>query len=90
MTASTEVRAERVAHAQGLLAGDARKQIEHADQQRRAYLRSFHDVQQELPTHYDLVVNTDHLPVSAAVDVIVAAAHPAPAPQPAMALVQSR
>lgn len=74
VTASPEVRAERVGRAKGMLPEDARKHIDHTDGQRRAYLKAFHGIHDEQPTHYDLVVNTDKLPFESAVEVILAAA----------------
>lgn len=74
VSASPQVRAERVGRAKGMLPEDAWKHIEHTDGQRRGYLRSFHGIAQELPMHYDLVVNTDKLPIATAVDTIVVAA----------------
>jgi len=53
---------------------EARKAVEESDRQRREYLRRFYDVREELPTHYDLVLNTDVLTVPAAAQLLVAAA----------------
>jgi cytidylate kinase len=57
-------------------AGDdaARNAIREGEKARADYLRRFHDVRQELPTHYDLVVNTDQLGVEGAAAVVVGAA----------------
>jgi uncharacterized protein len=65
VTASPDVRAERV--------GDARD-VKSADAARRDYLKRFYDVTQELPTHYDLVVNTDVLSVEQAAELVTRAA----------------
>jgi hypothetical protein len=51
----------------------ARVLAEH-DRQRLKYLDRFYGVTQELPTHYDLVINTDALDVQRAVAAIVAVA----------------
>jgi hypothetical protein len=40
----------------------------------RAYLRRFYSVREELPTHYDLVVNTDTFTVEQAAGLVVQAA----------------
>ena len=48
----------------------ARKAIKDADAARSDYLRRFYGVETELPTHYDLVVNTDILSVEQAAEVI--------------------
>lgn len=74
VTASPDVRAERLAHGTGVGEGEAKKAIDDSDRQRRDYLRRFYDVRQELPTHYDLVVNTDVLTVHQATQLVVSAA----------------
>jgi uncharacterized protein len=63
VTGSPETRAGRV--------GD--KTVKDADAARRDYLRRFYDVGEELPTHYDLVVNTDVISVERAADLIAQA-----------------
>jgi cytidylate kinase len=63
VTASPETRAERY---QG--------SIRDSDAARADYLRRFHGVKAELPTHYDLVVNTDALSEERAADLVVRAA----------------
>jgi cytidylate kinase len=74
VTASPETRAARLSEARGLDPKDARKTIKDADAARADYLRRFHGVDVELPTHYDLVVNTDALSVEQAVDLVAQAA----------------
>jgi cytidylate kinase len=74
ITASPEVRMERVGRAAGILPEDAKKRVEHGDNERAAYFRRFYDLQRELPTHYDLVINTDRLSPDAATQIIVSAA----------------
>jgi len=49
----------------------AREDIVDSDRQRADYFQKFYDVDQELPTQYDIVINTDHLTPSIAVDVVV-------------------
>ena len=44
------------------------------DDDRHGRFRRFYHLDAELPTHYDLVVNTDRLPPEEAVAIIVAAA----------------
>jgi cytidylate kinase len=68
------VRAERLAHESKLDEQAAKKAVDESDRQRREYLRRFHNVRQELPTHYDLVINTDVLIVPLAAGLIVSAA----------------
>ena len=74
VTASPETRARRLSEARGLDLEDAWKTIRDADAARADYLRRFYGVQAELPTHYDLVVNTDTLSVEQAVDLVAQAA----------------
>jgi cytidylate kinase len=74
VTGSREVRTERLARAAGVDEKVARKAISDSDRQRREYLRRFYGVRQEMPTHYDLVINTDALTVPRAVQLIVSAA----------------
>ena len=70
LTASPETRVGRLSESQGLDPKDARKAIKDADAARSDYLRRFYGVETELPTHYDLVVNTDILSVEQAAEVI--------------------
>jgi cytidylate kinase len=74
VTASTDVRAERLRQVTKLDAQKAKKAIEKDDNERQAYLSRFYDIRQELPTHYDLVVNTDVMTTSVAARLIVSAA----------------
>jgi Cytidylate kinase-like family len=73
ITASPETRAQRLAAADG---GDEDpvKTIRRSDAARADYLKRFYGVREELPTHYDLVINTDTIPVDEAVALIVQAA----------------
>lgn len=72
--ASVDVRVERLRQMTKLNAQDARRAIEKDDKERQSYLRRFYDVRQELPTHYDLVINTDMITPSVAAHLIVTAA----------------
>jgi cytidylate kinase len=75
VTASTKVRIRRVWLTGKLLnEGDAASAVSDSDAERAAYLRRFYDVRQELPTHYDLLINTDTLPTEAAAAAIAHAA----------------
>jgi cytidylate kinase len=74
VTASPETRARRLSESRGLDPGDALKTIKDADAARADYLSRFYGVEVELPTHYDLVVNTDTLSVEQAVDLVAQAA----------------
>jgi hypothetical protein len=74
VTASSDRRAKRLAELQGIDADEARRKINDADAGRRDYLKSFHGVDHEAPTHYDLVLNTDVLQLEEAARVVSRAA----------------
>ena len=74
VTAPREARIARLVREAKMAEADARKAIEESDRQRREYLRRFYDVREELPTHYDLVLNTDVLTVPVAAQLLIAAA----------------
>jgi len=61
VTGSPEIRARRLADEEGVDAEEGEKIRKRSDGNRADYLRRFYDVDEELPTHYDLVVNTDEL-----------------------------
>jgi hypothetical protein len=73
VTASPETRARRLAAA-GMSEGEAEKAVSREDAARADYLRRFHRVREELPTHYDLVVNTDVLTPDDAAALVLRAA----------------
>ena len=72
ITASAEERANRLVWASGLEAGQAEAAVRESDAERVDYFRRFYELDEELPTHYDLVLNTDQLPPEAAVAAIIA------------------
>ena len=74
VTASPETRANRISEVSGLATKEATRSIKQADAARADYLRRFYGVGAELPTHYDLVVNTDVLSVEQAATLIAQAA----------------
>jgi cytidylate kinase len=74
VTGSPEVRRERVAAERGLDERGAARAVEAGDAARAAYLKSFHGAKRELPTDYDLVLNTDRLSVEAAAALVAVAA----------------
>jgi cytidylate kinase len=71
VTASPDTRAQRVSERAGIDAGKAKRVVSNADAGRREYLKRFYDVDHELPTHYDLVLNTDAISVEEAAELIV-------------------
>ena len=74
VTASPSTRAERLGEADALELAKAARAVRESDAGRRDYLKRFYKIDEELPTHYDLVVNTDVLTVEQAADVISRAA----------------
>jgi cytidylate kinase len=63
VTASAATRAER-------LGDEGARRVKAEDAARRDYLKRFYGVDEESPTHYDLVINTDVLSVEQAADVV--------------------
>jgi cytidylate kinase len=74
VTASPETRATRVSGAEAIDQADAARAVRDSDKNRRDYLKRFYDLDEELPTHYDLVVNTDVLTAEHAADLVAQAA----------------
>lgn len=74
ITASVETRMKRLAKGGQGAVGDAAKFVKQSDVARADYFQRFYRIERELPTHYDLVVNTDALKLDEAADIIVAAA----------------
>lgn len=73
VTASPTTRAEKLAADRGIDRREAERALQDEDAGRAVYLKRFYGVEQELPTHFDLVVNTDALTAAEAASVIVAA-----------------
>lgn len=74
ITAGPDTRVARVRAARKLSEKDAQKRIARGDANRADYIKRFYDVSPELPTHYDIVLNSDRLSVDQAVEIIVGAA----------------
>jgi cytidylate kinase len=74
VTASPDTRATRLARAEGLDRAEAARAVKNSDRARADYLKRFCDVGEELPTHYDLVVNTDVLSVEQGAELVAQAA----------------
>lgn len=71
-----ELRARRVAQAQGISLEAARSQVETSDASRRSYLRRYYQARWDNPELYDLIVNTARLePAQAACLVCQALEH---------------
>lgn len=74
ITASPETRARRLAETQNIGEAEAQKLVAQGDANRAHYLKRFYDVSAELPTHYDIVVNTDRVTPEDAAELILSAA----------------
>lgn len=61
ITASPETRARRLAESQEVDEKEAARMIKRGDANRADYIKRFYRIDAELPTHYDLVINTDKL-----------------------------
>jgi cytidylate kinase len=73
VTAPGNVRAKRLSTTEGLPPEAADAAIGASDLERRDYLKRFYGVKEELPTHYDIVINTDVLTAEQAAAVVAAA-----------------
>lgn len=74
VTASFETRVKRFATKEGLDEKEGAKALRDSDRERQEYFKRFYQIDEELPTHYDLVINTDALTPARATKVIVTAA----------------
>ena len=74
VTASPQTRQRRFAEALGLDDKEAGRVLKRSDAGRADYIKRFYSIAAELPTHYDLVVNTDKLSPEQAARLIVEAA----------------
>ncbi len=74
ITASPETRARRLAEGEKISEKDAVAAVARSDRERRDYFERFYQIRDELPTRYDLVINTDALVPDAAAEVISIAA----------------
>ena len=74
VTASLATRAQRLVAKSNQDEREATREIQRADRERRGFFKRFFDLDEELPTHYDLVANTDVLSPEAVARVIACAA----------------
>lgn len=74
VTASPEVRADRLSASAGLDRKTALKSIRDSDRSRTDYLSRFYTIESEQPTHYDVVLNTDRLRATDAAEIVARAA----------------
>ena len=71
ITASIETRVRRLGRDTRRDAVAAAKLVKQSDAGRADYFQRFYRIDRELPTHYDLVINTDLLTESEAVEIVV-------------------
>jgi cytidylate kinase len=74
ITASPKTRARRLAEEQNISEGEANKLVSRGDAGRADYLKRFYRTSAELPTHYDIVINTDRVTPEDAAALILGAA----------------
>jgi cytidylate kinase len=74
ITASRETRTARIIESHSVSEADATRSVDEADAARADYLKRFYGIKQELPTQYDIVLNTDRLGIDEAVAVVAGAA----------------
>lgn len=74
VTASPQTRERRVATTRELSERNAADAIEKSDSGRRDYFRRFYDIDDEQPTDYDFVVNSDLLSTQQIAGMVVSAA----------------
>lgn len=74
ITGTPELRALKFARDTLSDAGKARKAIDTSDQQRREFLKRLYGVNDEAPHLYDLVINTDHISIEEAANLVLQAA----------------
>ena len=74
ITAASDTRRARLQETRELSERDAQRLLTRSDANRADYLKRFYAVSEELPTHYDIVLNSDRLSVDQAVDLVVTAA----------------
>ena len=66
--------ARRLAEEQSIDQGEAKKLVSRGDAGRADYLKRFYGTSAELPTHYDIVINTDRITPEDATALILGAA----------------
>jgi cytidylate kinase len=74
ISASPETRARRLAEERDIGETEAQQLVASGDANRTDYLKRFYGVSKELPTQYDLVLNTDRIAVEDSAALILSAA----------------
>jgi cytidylate kinase len=73
VTASVDTRVRRLVTG-GMKEAEAAAAVAASDKGRRDYFRRFYKIREELPTHYDVVINTDGVSAEQAAAIVTAAA----------------
>jgi len=74
VTAPAEVRALRLVGEDALTLEEASRRIEESDAARADFLKRFYGLERELPTHYDLIINTGELELDEGLAAVLAVA----------------
>lgn len=74
VTASMETRIRRVAEFERIILTEAERRIAASDRERGEYFKLFYKLDEELPTHYDLIINTDALTAEQGAAMVLTAA----------------
>jgi len=74
ITAPEQTRIRRLSESRALSESDAADVITKSDAGRQHYLQTFYDIEEELPTHYDMVLSTEVLTSGQVTALIVSAA----------------
>jgi len=74
VTASPQTRSARLAESLQISTKEAEGLVKRGDGNRADYFKRFYKIDNELPTHYDIVVNTDNLAPAVAASAVVALA----------------
>jgi cytidylate kinase len=72
--ASPQIRGQRLASTLGIDEAEAARTVKQSDAGRADYIKRFYSISAELPTHYDIVINTDKLAPEHGARLIVQAA----------------
>jgi cytidylate kinase len=72
VTASDITRARRIGVGRSLSESKALAEVADSDKSRADFFRRFYQLERELPTHYDIIINTDKLSVDEAAAAVLA------------------
>jgi cytidylate kinase len=72
VTASDVTRARRIGEGRSMSERKALDEVAESDKSRADFFRRFYQLERELPTHYDLIINTDKVSVDEAAAAVLA------------------